>query len=194
MSINYRDLDSWAYWQAPANADEISSIEALQQAFHQAYVPGFPAGIDTAAMAAKLPEVKYVFIGLNPGNAGPIPELFGNFHGKANSGDYRLATITYGTAAWGAFMTDLVPIRESKSSAVTIEEASAQNLLSHLAELGIPESATLIALGKAVYKALDGHIPATRHLEQLMHYSLVNGHWNAATESTKLQAIIAKSN
>lgn len=43
---------------------------------------------------------------------------FLNFHGQKKSLDYRLAAAIYGTPLWGAFMTDLVAINESKSDNV----------------------------------------------------------------------------
>ena len=186
----YTAVDSWLYWSIPSDLTDATPEEAILPLFKENYEPGFPSDIDKAALDQKLSTVQYVFIGLNPGDAGPLPELFGNFHGDRKSCDYRLAAITYGTAAWGGFITDLEGSLESDSSKVKVGQANVTALLNHLKDLGIPQSATLIALGSKVYKALEGNLPAGYHLSQLMHYSGMNGHWRFEKERKKVRQII----
>ncbi|MEJ1294485.1 hypothetical protein QY886_10805 [Latilactobacillus sakei] len=45
-------------------------------------------------------------------------------------------------------------------SKVKVGQANVTALLDHLKDLGIPQSATLIALGSKVYKALEGNLPS----------------------------------
>ncbi|MEJ1299913.1 hypothetical protein QY880_06190 [Latilactobacillus sakei] len=79
---------------------------------------------------------------------------------------------------------------ESDSSKVKVGQANVTALLDHLKDLGIPQSATLIALGSKVYKALEGNLPAGYPLSQLMHYSGMNGHWRFEKERKKVRQII----
>lgn len=190
---SYRKTDSWAYWTVPAGLSKDASAKETQTAFHDSYQPGFPATIDKDDLTAKLSQVKYIFVGLNPGNAGPEPELFGNFHGQIRSADYRLAAAAYGTGAWGAFMTDLSGEIQSDSKQIKVTEANVQDLINHLDELGIPETAVLIAMGTKTFKGLEGKLPASHPLEQMYHYSNANsGHWDAETEHNKIQKIVEK--
>lgn len=187
--VNYSKVDSWAYWNVPSDLTAETPLEQVEKGFSNAYTLGFPKDIDTDKLTSGLGNVQYVFIGLNPGNAGPVPELFGNFHGTPKS-TYRLAAAAYGTPAWGGFMTDLIELQESDSSKVAVDESAAKALIQHLDELGIPESATLIALGQKVFAALNGHLPASRHLAQMGHYAGTNGHWKIANEHQRLLEII----
>lgn len=189
---HYSKYDSWAFWPGTAELTPEMPLKAVEATLKKAYTLGFPSEIDQTALTAKLPAVQYVFIGLNPGTSGPAAGQFGNFHGIARSGITRLAAVAYGTEAWGAFMTDLVTTEDSHASNIHIKKPDVDAFLTHLEELGIPESATLIALGGQTFRALQRFLPANRHLETMMHYSGANGYWKPAVEHQKLLAIIAR--
>lgn len=151
--------DSFAYWPVP-EGDDLSTQLARNDAFKAAYRPGFPAEI-RAALAkltpsewqAKMAAVRYVLVGLNPGNKGASGN-FNNFHGDPASKDANLAAVLYGTAVWGTFMTDLSQTVESDSAKVKITAADVAALYAHLHDLGIPQTATIIAMHSHVRTAL----------------------------------------
>lgn len=129
--------------------------------------------------------MKYVLVGLNPGNTGVTIEkdqMFLNFHGKKKSMDYRLAAALYGTDMWGAFMTDLVHVNESDSNKVVASKEDVAKLEQHLDDLTIPKAAVLVGLGAATSSFLAEH--AERRVEKIPHYFGANGHWNATKNTT----------
>ncbi|MBW4796709.1 hypothetical protein FG876_01330 [Pediococcus acidilactici] len=115
---------------------------------------------------------------------------FLNFHGQKKSLDYRLAAAIYGTPLWGAFMTDLVAINESKSDNVVSGEAEVKALESHLDQLGVSSQAVLVGLGDKTATTLRQF--AQRPVEKLPHYSGANGHWKAANTRQAVLKIAEK--
>ena len=183
-ALQFNAFDSWAYWSVPANVP--SDPEAKQQAFGANYKPEtFPLEQLGDDVATKLQQTRYVLIGMNPGNAvvdHPADKQFLNFHGQKRSMDYRLAAATYGTDLWGAFMTDLSHTIESDSGKVKLTESDVADLERHLDELGVPASATLVALGKPSFELLSKF--AKRPVKGIPHYSGANSgagenRWNA---------------
>ncbi|WP_054677167.1 hypothetical protein [Lacticaseibacillus sharpeae] len=133
----FSNEDSFAYWPVPTEAD-LSTQTARNIAFKEAYQPDLPAAVRAefanltdAEWQARMAAVKYVLVGLNPGNMGTAGN-FSNFHGNPISKDYNLGAVLYGTEVWGAFMTDLSQTVESDSSDVRITEADVKRCTSIL--------------------------------------------------------------
>lgn len=185
----YNTHDSWALWEVPTESLSQKSDQERQVLFGACYKENvFP--ID-ALSDFKLSDVKYVLVGLNPGNEGVHTEnghQFLNFHGKKKSMDYRLAAALYGTELWGAFMTDLVHVNESDSNKVAASKEDVLRLEKHLDELQIPESAVLVGIGAATSSYLEKY--AQRRVEKIPHYSGANGHWNATKTRQAIQKIV----
>ncbi|BDZ31361.1 hypothetical protein RA086_09090 [Lactiplantibacillus sp. WILCCON 0030] len=192
-NLPFTTEDSWALWTVPTDSLTDKSDEARQKLFGEVYVPeSFPTTLLPANLETALKQVKYVLVGMNPGNAGtehPNGDFL-NFHGRKQSSDYRLAAAVYGTAAWGAFMTDLASINESDSTQVTFTEKDVTKLEAHLDELGIPADATLIAMGAKTAQPLTQY--AQRDVIQIPHYSRANGHWDAAKVHAQLLGLTQK--
>ncbi|MEE6724927.1 hypothetical protein RAO22_01605 [Pediococcus acidilactici] len=141
--LPFNTLDSWAFWDIPpSNIDQLDDEERQTQ-FGEIYKANhFPKEQLPENLVQALSQVKFVLVGLNPGNAGVTldeQQDFLNFHGQKKSPDYRLAAAVYGTPLWGAFMTDLVAIDESNSENVVSGETEVKALEAHLDQLGIPE-------------------------------------------------------
>jgi len=184
-------VDSWAYWPVPEQLNETMTPDEREAAFETAYQEGFPKTIAVDDLKATIGQQHYVFVGVNPGNYQHY-QPFENFHGNISNADYRLAAITYGTATWGAFMTDLVGTKNYQTKQVTVDQASVDQLLSHLKALGLPSDVTIIALGAKAYNALNAYCPKDQKLVKIMHYSKLNEHWDTAKVQAKLKAIIAE--
>lgn len=171
--------DSFALWNVPnENLSQMSDKER-EACFRENYMSEhFPVELLNENIKNTLENMKYVLIGLNPGNEGVSSnQEFLNFHGKKKSCDYRLAAALYDTEMWGAFMTDLVHDVESDSNQVMTDSDDVKALEIHLDSVGIPKEALLVALGNTSYQVLSKH--ATRKVVKLPHYSGVNGHWRA---------------
>ncbi len=119
-------------------------------------------------------QLKYVLVGMNPGNAiAEHPqEPFLNFHGSKNSADYRLAAAVYGTKLWGSLMTDLSQQIQSDSTKVRIDANDVQALEHHLDALGVAQDAVLVALGQTTFNNLNKF--AQRKVLYIPHYSNSN--------------------
>lgn len=190
--IAFAPYDSWALWHIPSEIESVKSDDERQRLFGEAYEPkSFPSELLPEDLGAHLACLKYVLVGLNPGNEGESllkeEATFLNFHGLKKSLDYRLAAALYGTEMWGALMTDLVHVAESDSTKVQTSQTDAQALEAHLDDLGIPSTAVLVALGGKTYQALAGH--THRQVTTIPHYSGANGHWQAASTRQKVLAI-----
>lgn len=139
----------------------------------------------------QLKQVKYILVGLNPGN-GIIKQdpntKFLNFHGSKRSMDYRLASALYNTDMWGAFMTDLKHINESDSTKVNPDQKDVLSLEAHLDDLNIPNTAIIVAIGKKSNKVLSEY--AKRNVVTIPHYSGANAHWDAEKVHTQILEII----
>lgn len=191
-SLN-KNIDSFAYWNVPEIDLSNHSIKEREDYFHRAYNLGFPSKYKELLTNAY--EVKYVFVGINRGSAGTTGEL-GNFHGAIKSRDFRLAAAAYNTAVWGAFMTDLSDEVNSHSSDVTVTKYHVKKLIEHLRELDIPNTVTLIAIGKQAYNALKANKELIHgNIEHIPHYSGCNrpngkpGHWDTEKVHQLLQQI-----
>lgn len=192
--LPFNTLDSWAFWDIPSsNIDQLDDEERQTQ-FGEIYKANhFPKEQLPENLVQALSQVKFVLVGLNPGNAGVTldeQQDFLNFHGQKKSLDYRLAAAVYGTPLWGAFMTDLVAIDESNSENVVSGEAEVKALEAHLDQLGIPEQAVLVGLGTKAATTLQQF--AQHPVEKLPHYSGANGHWNAANTRQAVLEIVGK--
>ncbi|MCH4124150.1 MAG: hypothetical protein LKH74_11655 [Levilactobacillus sp.] len=186
-------LDSWAFWSTPdATTVAGQDPQTVEARFGEVYQPNyFPTSALSKDLAQQLATTKYVIVGLNRGNAevDRDPQApFLSFHGPKRSMDYRLAAALYDTEMWGAFMTDLDATINSDSTAVQPGKAQVEALEQHLADLGIPQTAKLIALGNVVFDTLSKS--ATRRVFKLSHYSGANGHWQADAERQAVQAAI----
>ena len=181
-------IDSWAYWKVPEGLTADAPIAEKEKRFEESYEPGFP-DIDHSKLDPT--KAKYVLVGLNSGNAGPMRGDFGNFHGLKKSKDWRIAAITYGTPVWGAFMTDLVDVKESDSRKVKVSAEDVTNFLKQLDEEGIPPDATLIAMGKSTtFPPLDRYDLGQHSLTYIQHYSSSNnGHWNTSEQHDRIMEI-----
>lgn len=190
--VEFAPYDSWALWHVPSDIDEAKTDDERQRLFGESYQPkSFPSEQLSEDLETQLSLVRYVLVGLNPGNEGESLAMeevnFLNFHGLKKSLDYRLASALYGTEMWGAFMTDLVHIVESDSAKVQTSQTDAQTLEAHLDQLAIPDTAVLVALGGKTYQALAGN--TRRQVKTIPHYSGANGHWKATTTRQKVLAI-----
>lgn len=183
--------DSWALWDLPNESIDDKTDQEREALIANNYQPEtFPMALLPDNLEEALKNVKYVLVGMNPGNAAdahPTDGDFLNFHGQKKSADARLAAAVYGTAVWGAFMTDLTSTIESDSTQIEFTETNVTQLENHLDELGIPNDATLIAMGRKVAVALDRF--AKRPVAQMPHYSRANAHWNASDAHTQLLSI-----
>lgn len=190
-SLPFNTVDSWAIWNTPSESLANKSDAEREKLFGASYQPEtFPADALTGDIAEQLQQVKYVLVGLNPGNAAVKQDPntnFLNFHGAKKSMDYRLAAALYNTDMWGAFMTDLTPVIESDSRKVNPSQEDVANLEKHLDELNIPATATIVAVGNASNKALAEY--AKRNVVTIPHYSGANGHWNAEKVHAKILEI-----
>ncbi|WP_334330473.1 uracil-DNA glycosylase family protein [Companilactobacillus sp. HBUAS59699] len=191
QELPFNTVDSWAIWNKPETSLNNKSAAEREKLFGESYQPeSFPEDALTDNIAEKLQNTEYVLVGLNPGNAAVKQDPktnFLNFHGAKKSMDYRLAAALYDTKMWGAFMTDLTPVIESDSTKVKPSQKDVNNLESHLDELNIPATATIVALGNASNEALAKY--AKRNVVTIPHYSGANGHWNAETVHEKVLAI-----
>ena len=194
QDLTFNTLDSWALWDIPTSDIDQLDDEERQTRFGEVYQPNhFPKEQLTSDLEQALSKVKFVLVGLNPGNAGVTIDKkqdFLNFHGQKKSLDYRLAAAVYGTPLWGAFMTDLVAINESKSDNVVSGEAEVKALESHLDQLGVSSRAVLVGLGDKTAATLRQF--AQRPVEKLPHYSGANGHWKAANTRQAVLKIAEK--
>ena len=119
--LPFNELDSFAYWTVPGDLTPADDDQTREQRFHDAYQPNhFPTDQLPADLPAALAKMRYVLVGMNPGNAFDPNHTtdFLNFHGKAGSHDSRFAAAVYGTPLWGALMTDLSHKVDSKSTNV----------------------------------------------------------------------------
>uniref|UniRef100_UPI00351EAF8E hypothetical protein n=1 Tax=Lacticaseibacillus paracasei TaxID=1597 RepID=UPI00351EAF8E len=183
MNINKlnKDIDSFAYWNVPRVDLSSCLADERESAFRRAYCPGFPSGYRQQLLNTS--GVGYVFVGKNRGNRGNAEEL-ANFHGSIQSADYRLAAAAYGTATWGAFMTDISDEVNSNSREVKLRTENVETLMKHLKDVGIPNTVTLIAIGKDVYTILEANKGLiTGKIVRIPHYSRINigkyPHWDA---------------
>ncbi|WP_461226356.1 hypothetical protein [Lacticaseibacillus suihuaensis] len=195
----FNQEDSFAIWPTPPAGTDLTTQVARNAAFKAAYQPGYPAAelaaldaLSDEAWAAKMAAVRYVLVGLNPGNAGTAGH-FSNFHGAAKSNDANLAAVVSGTPVWGAFMTDLSQTVESDSSKVRVTPADVAALYQHLDALGIPQDAVVIALHSAVAKALgkasaQALRPFDAATQVIPHYSYL--YHNPITSSQKARRTI----
>lgn len=193
--IPFNTHDSWAIWNVPAEDLSNKTDQERQEVFRSNYIEDdFPMAQLPIELENHLKTVKYVLVGLNPGNAGVTIEdnkAFLNFHGKKKSLDYRLAAALYGTEVWGAFMTDLVHVDESDSRKVEGNQADVDRLEQHLDELGISTDAVLIALGGKTHKILDNAV-TKRRVTTIPHYSGANGHWSAEKTHQLVKELVEK--
>jgi len=189
--LPFNTVDSWAIWDTPTESLADKSDSEREKLFGASYQPeSFPKNALSDDIAEQLKQVKYVLVGLNPGNAAVKQDPntnFLNFHGAKKSMDYRLAAALYNTDMWGAFMTDLTPVIESDSTKVNPNQSDVDALEAHLDELNIPKDATIVALGGASYEALSAH--AKRNVVTIPHYSGANGHWKAENTHAKILEI-----
>jgi len=175
-NLPFSRLDSWAVWDVP-NVDNLINKTAVKKAslFKDAYKPNkFPSDefeTDSITLKKRLVTSKYVIVGLNQGNAAAKEHLepFWNFHGNLNSPTYRLASVIYGTALWGSFITDLDPTIDSNSQNVHPGPDQVKALEQHLDDLGVPEDAVLVGLGKSAYNTLLAS--AKRSVFGIYHYA-----------------------
>jgi len=190
-TLPFNTLDSWALWNVPTESLTDKSDRDREILFGESYQPdSFPNDSLTGDIADRLKQVKYVLVGLNPGNAAIEQNpnaLFLNFHGAKKSRDSRLAAALYGTKMWGAFMTDLTSTIESDSSEVSPKQSGVDALENHLDELGIPKSAVLVALGGKADKPLSRY--AKRGVVTIPHYSGANTSWKAEAVHAKILEI-----
>lgn len=192
-TLPFTKVDSFAFWRVPADADQVQDNQAREALFKDHYLPNdFPTDQLPADLTAYLAQMSYVLVGMNPGNglADQPDQSFTNFHGARKSQDYKLAAALYGTALWGAFMTDLSETVDSNPQHVAFNQQVVTDLESHLDALGIPANATLIAVGQgAHYKNLVKF--AHRPVKTIPHYSPSNnGHWTADNSRQKVLAAI----
>lgn len=195
--VNFNRPDSWAIWEVPSIDLTDKTAKEREVLFGEAYVSNrFPINELPHNLDGVLKQVKYVLVGLNPGDAGVTMtddnQPFLNFHGQKKSMDYRLAAALYGTSMWGSFMTDLVHIDESDSHKVTGSQSDVMALEEHLDELGIPKTAVLVAMGGKSYKSLVTY--AKRQVFTIPHYSGANGHWKAEDTRQKVWDVIEEVN
>lgn len=182
VKLAFNSFDSWALWRIPTENLNEKTPKEREQAFGNSYQPNmFLTDQLSDNLEAKLKNTQYVLVGMNPGNGAKNQsqdELFLNFHGAKKSMDYRLAAATYNTDLWGAFMSDLSHTIESDSKKVKLSKEDVNNFEAHLDELGIPNDATLVALGGTVFKALQDF--SNHPVAHMYHYSNSNnGHWTA---------------
>lgn len=125
-----------------------------------------------------------------------ILEKLCNFHGSIKSNDYRLAVEAYNTAAWEELMTDVSDEIDSNSSKATATEDHVERLIKHLAEVGISNTATLIAIGSQPYRILEANKDLIHgNIERVLHYSVQNrdngkgGYWDTDKVNQLLQQI-----
>lgn len=192
-TTKFNKCDSWAFWNIPDEIENATDERAAEILFKDAYQSHyFPTNQLPTELSKKLKDVKYVLVGLNPGDAGVSlgenDTLFMNFHGASVSRDWRLAAALYGTDMWGAFMTDLVHISESDSSKVSANLTDVQYLEKHLDDLGISKNAVLIAMGGKAFDAIKK--TAQRPVRKLPHYSGSNTSWKAEKTKVAIQEII----
>lgn len=198
---NYEVTESLAFWKAPCSIKEFNSIEDDSKK-----VKLFKKSNQNRAWKFNYNLIKNrnmdnVFVGKNPGQLGKEgKKLISkgkllNFHGPIKSGDYRLASVLYGTKFWGSFMIDLCK-KSEKSDLVHLTNLDVKNFFDRIKEIGINEKATIFVLGLDVYKAFAkyaGHKDSNKKHEQFLidyndkykytikyvyHYSHRNGHWN----------------
>jgi len=190
----FNSNDSFAYWVKPTEDLTGKSPDECEKAFKSSYQENhFPNELLPNDLDEYLSQIKYVLVGLNAGNAAvnqPADQLFLNFHGKKRSSDYRMAAAVYGTELWGTFMTDVSPVIESKSPDVKISQNDVIALDKHLKELGIPDDATLIALGGKAFNAI--HEYSTHPVTTMYHYSSINRNWTAQIAKDQINEIISK--
>lgn len=193
-NIPFNTHDSWAIWETPKESLLDKSDQERQDLFRDNYQPDtFPIELLPKDLKPQLSEVKYVLLGLNPGNAGVSTEnaqMYLNFHGKKKSLDYRLAAAVYGTELWGAFMTDLVHVNESNSDKVAVCQKDIERLEQHLDALNIPNDAILVAMGGKAQKALKGY--KKRIVEPIPHYAGTNTRWKADKVRQIVEDIVAR--
>lgn len=156
---------SWAIWSWPAAPIRgqwkwVKDLDALCRA-------------DPAALRADI-----AIIALNPATRGVTHAEWANFHDSANDG--RLALAVQGTAAEGAYMTDLVnDWNQSVSS--TVSAALAENphlaayhvgqLHNELSVLGTSPK-MIVCCGGTVHKYVDAHWPDRRdRIVRITHYA-----------------------
>lgn len=193
-NTKFTSVDSWAFWDVPGENLEQKSPQERQDIFGDNYVPNqFPNDKLKGDLKERLNNAKYIVVGMNPGDAAVNQDnskLFLNFHGAKKSADYRFAAAIYGTEIWGSFMTDVSSTTESKSSKVKIRKADVINMEKHLDELGVPDTAVLIALGGKVNKALTKY--ANRPVKTMYHYSRANSYWKADKVHEQVMNILEK--
>lgn len=189
--LPFNAVDSWAIWSTPSESLADKSDSEREKLFGASYQPeSFPNEALPNDIADQLKQVKYILVGLNPGNAAVKHDPntnFLNFHGEKKSMDYRLASAVYNTDLWGAFMTDLTPVIESDSKNVKPNKKDVEILEAHLDELNIPNSATIVALGGKANDILAKY--AKRNVVTIPHYSGANPSWNAETVHAKILEI-----
>lgn len=195
-NLNFNSLDSFAFWNAPKEDLSGKTPDNIQNLFKESYQENtFPNELLPADLESYLKQLKYVLVGMNPGNAAvdqPADKLFLNFHGLKGSADYRLAAAVYNTPLWGTFITDLSHTIESSSPNVKFTQEDVLNLEKHLRELGVPDNATIISLGKGdSYKQLVKY--STHPVEYIYHYSNSNNaHWKAPVVKKQIAEIVEK--
>lgn len=198
-NLNFNSTDSFAIWNTPSEDLTGKDNDYRQEAFGKSYQPNhFPTNELPDDLETKLNTVDYVLVGMNPGNAAVNQDkdkLFLNFHGDKKSMDYRLAAAVYGTKLWGTFMSDLSHIIESDSKNVAITQADVTAFEKHLSELGVPEDATLIAMGLPTFHALNEF--SSHPVVKIPHYSGSNNgqtpnRWNADNAREQVLAIVEK--
>ena len=84
--LPFNTLDSWAFWDIPSsNIDQLDDEERQTQ-FGEIYKANhFPKEQLPENLVQALSQVKFVLVGLNPGNAGVTldeQQDFLNFHGQ----------------------------------------------------------------------------------------------------------------
>ncbi|MCP9306104.1 MULTISPECIES: hypothetical protein [Lactobacillaceae] len=93
-------------------------------------------------------------------------------------------------------MTDISDEVDSNSSKVTVTKDHVKRLIKHLAEVGIPNTETMIAIGGQAYRILEANKDLIHEsIEHIPHYSAQNrdngkgGHWDTEKVHQLLQQI-----
>lgn len=174
QKVSRYDLDSFNFYPGTDRIEPGMSYDEKEQIFREAYRDKPSRHITSSQLKdleATLPDMKFVLVAENPGFAGKDEKYPENFHGIGSSNVQRLATLTYGTPLWGAFMTDASLRVDSHGENIDIAQQDIDDLLNHLKERGIPESDVLVAIGDVVEEAFSKFLPNHRKFFKITHYS-----------------------
>jgi hypothetical protein len=164
----YGSAASWAIWDKPdsLNKTGIGNLDVLDPEKN-------PELLSTL-------HTNLVLVGLNGSRTMEGNDCLSNFHDKSTKGqDYKLRHAAYGTALWGAYMTDIIKsVQTTSSNSLTKqlkadprqEEENVELFRRELAEIGAA-SPILVPMGGEAARIVKNSFRGEHRIIPIMHYS-----------------------